>query len=189
MVLPQLVVVATWSYLMDLLIVMHGFFSLKLLLSSMNTRTVQFRNLRNQIMFVFILNLESGFIISNSQCVDVESTIVGLTQQSNVFVFQVLIFLVLTSGRDPGIVPRNLHPPEPEGYDESIHTDAPQLRLPRTKDVHLNGVTFRLKYCNTCMLYRSPRCSHCSICNNCIERFDHHCPFIGQCIGLVSEYH
>jgi palmitoyltransferase ZDHHC9/14/18 len=27
---------------------------------------------------------------------------------------QILVVLLLTSGRDPGIVPRNAHPPEPE---------------------------------------------------------------------------
>ncbi|XP_015866954.3 probable protein S-acyltransferase 7 [Ziziphus jujuba] len=103
-----------------------------------------------------------------------------------VMTFIDLILLVLTSGRDPGIIPRNDHPPEPEDYDGSAETGAsqtPQLRLPRMKDVIVNGVTVRIKYCDTCMLYRPPRCSHCSICNNCVERFDHHCPWVGQCIG------
>ncbi|XP_065872821.1 probable protein S-acyltransferase 7 [Euphorbia lathyris] len=97
-----------------------------------------------------------------------------------------LILLLLTSGRDPGIIPRNAHPPEPEGYEghtEVTNGQTPPFRLPRTKDVIVNGITVKTKYCDTCMLYRPPRCSHCSICNNCVERFDHHCPWVGQCIG------
>ncbi|XP_044469083.1 protein S-acyltransferase 8-like isoform X2 [Mangifera indica] len=103
----------------------------------------------------------------------------------------VLLLLFLTSARDPGIVPRNLNPPEEEIVDESSNsvdtggrTPTP-IALPRTKEVIIDGViVVKVKYCDTCKLYRPPRCSHCSVCDNCVERFDHHCPWVGQCIGL-----
>nr|CAD1829021.1 unnamed protein product [Ananas comosus var. bracteatus] len=100
-----------------------------------------------------------------------------------------LAFLFLTSSRDPGILPRNSRPPD-EAFDvntpsmEWVNATSPHLRLPRTKDVVVNGYTVKVKYCDTCMLYRPPRASHCSICNNCVQKFDHHCPWVGQCIGL-----
>ncbi|XWS24933.1 hypothetical protein CRYUN_Cryun27aG0027200 [Craigia yunnanensis] len=106
-----------------------------------------------------------------------------------VFTIYVLILLFLTSVRDPGIIPRNSHPPEEFHYDSSVSAEVgarqtPSLQFPRTKEVMVNGINVRVKYCDTCMLYRPPRCSHCSICNNCVERFDHHCPWVGQCVGL-----
>ncbi|KZV28743.1 putative protein S-acyltransferase 7-like [Dorcoceras hygrometricum] len=102
-----------------------------------------------------------------------------------VFTVYVLVLLLVTSGRDPGIIPRNYHPPELESYESNAELGIDQLpRFPRTKDVVVNGVIVKVKYCDTCMLYRPPRCSHCSICDNCVERFDHHCPWVGQCIGL-----
>lgn len=53
------------------------------------------------------------------------------------------------------------------------------------KDIRINqlGILRTYKYCGTCSIIRPMRSTHCGDCNNCVERFDHHCPWIGNCAG------
>jgi hypothetical protein len=40
---------------------------------------------------------------------------------------------------------------------------------------------------STCKVIRSARSRHCSICNQCVERFDHHYPWVNNCVGAGNH--
>ncbi|GMT28432.1 hypothetical protein PFISCL1PPCAC_19729, partial [Pristionchus fissidentatus] len=102
--------------------------------------------------------------------------------------------LLMTTFSDPGILPRAKSDEiadEERRYYEKLASETADSEtaiptrntVPRTVQITVNGSRMRLKRCQTCQLYRPPRSSHCSVCDNCILNFDHHCPWVGNCVG------
>ncbi|XP_077334807.1 palmitoyltransferase ZDHHC12 isoform X1 [Lithobates pipiens] len=43
--------------------------------------------------------------------------------------------------------------------------------------------TVPMRRCGYCLLKRPMRARHCKSCNRCVRRYDHHCPWIENCVG------
>lgn len=79
----------------------------------------------------------------------------------------VLVFLsfLLASLKDPGV----------------LQKDKQRSFLELLRDIN------PVDLCPECEVIRSARSRHCAICNQCVERFDHHCPWINNCVGIKNH--
>lgn len=45
------------------------------------------------------------------------------------------------------------------------------------------------KYCTICHIEQPLRCKHCKTCDHCVATHDHHCPWIGNCVGERNRFY
>ena len=93
-----------------------------------------------------------------------------------------IICMIMAAVMDPGYIPRR-------SFIKVIKCDRSELSLEEQAIPFFNQYIYskahliKLKYWYTCEIFRPPRTSHCAICDAWIERIDHHCPWLGTCIG------
>mmetsp|Transcript_104628 Transcript_104628/g.296077 ORF Transcript_104628/g.296077 Transcript_104628/m.296077 type:complete len:315 (-) Transcript_104628:81-1025(-) len=104
-----------------------------------------------------------------------DTVAVALKAVATGFGVAAIIALLVCHFVDPGTPqqdPENLWP-------EDEMDDAQRIR-----QCHLpNGQAWTQKWCRECKLWRPYRCGHCHKCGRCVLRLDHHCDFMGTCVG------
>jgi hypothetical protein len=83
---------------------------------------------------------------------------------SGIFLF---LFLYRTCTMDPGYI-RSAHVEDPSSIVGAL--------------AQRNILTLRY-FCATCRIRKPLRSKHCRLCDRCVAKFDHHCPWLNQCIG------
>lgn len=128
---------------------------------------------------------------------------VGQVELAAVSLGVVLTLLALFhTKRDPGIIRLD---------KQAVHSTVTYYNLPEDKDSSINGgnqdvsVTAvqrvesseqegselresgRRNWCSVCRIVRPPRAGHCRICGVCVQRLDHHCVWINNCVGQANH--
>ncbi|XP_009621389.1 protein S-acyltransferase 24 [Nicotiana tomentosiformis] len=91
-----------------------------------------------------------------------------------------LVMFYRCSRKDPGYISRSQHD------SQNIKDDEPLLKMEINHPALLAGNWSQL--CSTCKIVRPLRAKHCSTCDRCVEQFDHHCPWVSNCIGKKNKW-
>jgi hypothetical protein len=92
----------------------------------------------------------------------------------SIYLLIVIFFCLMCAFTDPGVFPINTLTP-----NELKNANC----CSNNRVFYINGIRHRKRFCYTCQIIRPIGSSHCKTCNICVEKFDHHCPWVGNCIG------
>ena len=118
--------------------------------------------------FIF-LSLPTSVFISAMIKINTGSSITLIVIALIMFV-PIIYGLIKGGTQDPGVIERN-------NEYASYNNKKSVIKI------NIKGHMVNLNYCYTCFHFRPPRTSHCAECDNCVEKFDHHCLWMGTCVG------
>jgi hypothetical protein len=85
---------------------------------------------------------------------------------------------------------RNDHILRPNATPVQLSQQKPNIRVIKSvtfkKSFERKGTKNKDRMCNKCIRKKPDRTHHCSQCNECIIKMDHHCPWIANCVGLKN---
>ena len=61
--------------------------------------------------------------------------------------------------------------------------EAGEVEDEEVQDDDMIELFVEMKYCSICHLEQPLRTKHCEKCDQCVATHDHHCPWIGNCVG------
>lgn len=85
---------------------------------------------------------------------------------------------------DPGVLFREFsYEDEEAGFpsDRTLHKE--EEKLSANDRIRQGAHIYKPRYCHTCHIMKPSKASHCGVCDNCVQEFDHHCSFVNNCIG------
>eukprot|EP00064_Thunnus_orientalis_P015355 superscaffoldBa00002834_g15407 len=59
-------------------------------------------------------------------------------------------------------------------------------RIAKDLPIYTRTNSGAIRFCDRCQLLKPDRCHHCSVCDKCILKMDHHCPWVNNCVGFSN---